>query len=211
MTIIFDALVSNLRSGSPSQRSVNIVSTFLMTVNCFYKGHPNSSVVNTLVPVSEVTDCSLHDISNLKFSYLQVGENFKDAPSHFTNERILIFSYLDKTHDVMVANTIIQSPSKDGLSLPNGHVDFEYMRHWVREGHIILPIFEPLSGSYAEGWEDSHPLDDLAIYSSKGFSYLTQPEVLADYLEGIAKVDGGFSNVSNALSYIREQYDKFFN
>ena len=60
MTQTLTQLVSDLRSDNPSQRSVDIASTFLMSILCYYGGHPTNGVVNPLVPVSEIADCSIN-------------------------------------------------------------------------------------------------------------------------------------------------------
>lgn len=211
MTQTLNQLVSDLRSANPSQRSVDIASVFLMSLSCYYKGHPSGEVVNPFVPVSEVSDISINYLKDLLFQVLEVGKNFSNAPMHLTNERILLFSYFDGIHGITVANSVIQTPNEQGLFLPSGHVDYGYMNYWTNKGYTNFQVCNYTDESYTEGWSDNIPLDTGVIYSGHGFTYLTQPTVLADYLEGINKVDGGFSGVDRALSHIAEQYDVFFN
>ena len=211
MTQTLTQLLSDLRSDKPSQRSVDIASTFLMSISCYYEGHPSGEVVNPLVPVSEIADCSINYLKNLSFQVLEVGKNLPNAPMHLTNERILFFSYFDGIHDVTVANSVIQTPNEQGLFLPSGHVDLGYMVYWLSQGYVTFQMGETADKSYTEGWADNIPLGNGLIYSSHGFTYLTKPTVLADYLEGINEVDGGFSGVDNALRHISDQYDAFFN
>ena len=130
MTSTLNQLVSDLRSANPSQRSVDISSTFLMSILCYYEKHPSGGVVNPLVPVSEIADCSINYLKGLSFQVLKVGKNFPNAPMHLTNERILFFSYFDGIHEVTVANSVIQTPNEQGLFLPSGHVDLGYMSYW---------------------------------------------------------------------------------
>ena len=203
-------LVSDLRSDKPSQRSVDIASTFLMSILCYYEGHPSGGVVNPLVPVSEIADCSINYLKNLDFQVLEVGKNFTNAPMHLTNERILFFSYFDGIHDVTVANSVIQTPNEQGLFLPSGHVDLGYISYWLSQGYVNFQASEATDDSYANGWADNIPLGNGVIYSGHGFTYLTQPTVLADYLKGIYEIDGRFSGVDSALKHISDQYDAFF-
>lgn len=211
MTSTLTQLVSDLRSTTPSQRSVDIASVFLMSISCYYKGHPSGGIVNPFVPVSEIDDCSINYLKDLNFQVLDVGKNFPNAPMHLTNERILLFSYFDGNRDITVANSVIQAPNKQGLFLPSGHVDYGYMNYWTNQGYTHFQVCETTEESYTEGWSDNIPLNTGVIYSSHGFTYLTQPTSLADYLEGINEVDGGFSGVDRALEHIAEQYDAFFN
>ena len=210
MTSTLNQLVSDLRSAKPSQRSVDIASVFLMSISCYYEGHPSNGVVNPLVPVSEIADCSINYLKGLSFQVLEVGKNFPNAPMHLTNERILFFSYFDGIHEVTVANSVIQTPNEQGLFLPSGHVDLGYMSYWLSKGYVNFQMSETTDESYTEGWADNIPLSTGVIYSSHGFTYLTQPTTLADYLEGINEVDGGFSGVGRALKHIADQYDAFF-
>lgn len=210
MTSTLHQLVSDLRSDKPSQRSVDIASVFLMSTSCYYKGHPSGGVVNPFVPVSEIDDCSINYLQNLIFQVLEVGKNFTDAPMHLTNERILLFSYFDGTHDITVANSVIQTPNEQGLFLPSGRVDFEYISYWLVKGYVHFQVCEYTDNSDTKGWSDNIPLDNGLIYSGHGFTYLTQPTTLADYLEGIDEVDGGFGGVDGVLKHIAEQYDSFF-
>ena len=210
MTSTLTQLVSDLRSDKPSQRSVDISSTFLMSILCYYEGHPSGGVVNPFVPVSEIADCSINYLKDLNFQVLEVGKNFPNAPMHLTNERILFFSYFDGIHDVTVANSVIQTPNEQGLFLPSGHVDLGYMSYWLSQGYVNFQASEVTNDSYAEGWSDNIPLGNGVIYSGHGFTYLTQPTTLANYLEGINEVDGGFSGVDRALEHLSEQYDSFF-
>ena len=210
MASTLNQLVSDLRSDKPSQRSVDIASTFLISILCYYEKHPSSGVVNPLVPVSEIADCSISYLKDLNFQVLEVGKNFSNAPMHLTNERILFFSYFDGIHDVTVANSVIQTPNEQGLFLPSGHVDLGYISYWLSQGYVNFQASETTDDSYAEGWADNIPLGNGIIYSGHGFTYLTQPTVLADYLEGIYEVDGGFSGVDSALKHISDQYEAFF-
>ena len=210
MTSTLNQLVLDLRSDNPSQRSVDIASTFLMSILCYYEGHSSGGVVNPLVPISEIADCSINYLKDLNFQVLEVGKNFPNAPMHLTNERILFFSYFDGIHDITVANSVIQTPNKQGLFLPSGHVDLGYISYWLSQGYVNFQASETTDDSYAEGWADNIPLGNGVIYSGHGFTYLTQPTVLADYLEGIYEVDGGFSGVDSALKHISDQYDAFF-
>ena len=210
MTSTLTQLVSDLRSDKPIQRSVDIASTFLMSILCYYEGHPSGGVVNPLVPVSEIADCSINYLKNLDFQVLEVGKNFSNAPMHLTNERILFFSYFDGIHEVTVANSVIQTPNEQGLFLPSGHVDLGYMSYWLSQGYVTFQASEVTDDSYANGWADNLPLGNGVIYSGHGFTYLTQPTALADYLEGINEVDGGFSGVDRALQHLAKQYDSFF-
>ena len=210
MTPTLTQLVSDLRSDNPSQRSVDIAGTFLMSILCYYEKHPSGGVVNPLVPVSEIADCSINYLKDLSFQVLEVGKNFPNAPMHLTNERILFFSYFDGIHEITVANSIIQTPNERGLFLPSGHVDLGYMVYWFSQGYVNFQASETTEDSYTEGWSDNIPLGNGVIYSGHGFTYLTQPTVLADYLEGINEVDGGFSGVDRALKHLAEQYDAFF-
>lgn len=210
MTSTLNQLVSDLRSAKPSQRSVDIASTFLMSISCYYKGHPSGGVVNPLVPVSEVDDCSINYLKNLNFQVLEVVKNFPNAPMHLTNERILLFSYYNNLHEITVANSVIQTPNEQGLFLPSGHINFSLMNYWLGKGYVNFQMSETTDESYTEGWADNIPLGNGVIYSGHGFIYLTQPTALADYLEGIYEVDGGFSGVDNALRHISDQYDAFF-
>ena len=210
MTQTLTQLVSDLRSDNPSQRSVDIASTFLMSILCYYEKHPSGGVVNPLVPVSEIADCSINYLKGLSFQVLEVGKNFPNAPMHLTNERILFFSYFDGIHEVTVANSVIQTPNEQGLFLPSGHVDLGYVSYWLSQGYVNFQASETTDDSYAEGWSDNVPLGNGVIYSGHGFTYLTQPTALADYLEGIYEVDGGFSGVDTALRHISNQYDAFF-
>lgn len=210
MTQTLTQLVSDLRSANPSQRSVDIASTFLMSISCYYKGHPSGGVVNPLVPVSEVDDCSINYLKNLNFQVLEVVKNFPNAPMHLTNERILLFSYYNNMHEITVANSVIQTPNEQGLFLPSGHINFSLMNYWLGKEYVNFQISETTDESYTEGWSDNVPLGNGVIYSGHGFTYLTQPTALADYLEGIYEVDGGFSGVDNALRHISDQYDAFF-
>lgn len=203
-------LVSDLRSNKPSQRSVDIASVFLMSISCYYDGHPSGGVVNTLVPVSEIDDCSISYLNRLAFQVLEVGKNFTNAPSYLTNERILLFSYFDSMHDITVANSIIQTPNEQGLFLPSGHVGYSTMNHWVNKGYVDFQVCDYTNESDTEGWSDNIPLDSGVIYSGHGFTYLTQPTTLADYLEGIVGVDGGFSGITEVVEHLAEQYDAFF-
>ena len=209
MTSTLTQLVSDLRSDNPSQRSVDIASTFLMSILCYYEGHPSGGVVNPLVPVSEIADCSINYLKDLNFQVLEVGKNFSNAPMHLTNERILFFSYFDGIHDVTVANSVIQTPNEQGLFLPSGHVDLGYMSYWCSQGYVNFQASETTDDSYTEGWADNIPLGNGVIYSGHGFTYLTQPTVLADYLKGIYEVDGRFSGVDRALQHLAKQYDAF--
>ena len=210
MTSTLTQLVSDLRSDNPSQRSVDIASTFLMSILCYYEGHPSGGVVNPLVPVSEIADCSINYLKDLNFQVLEVGKNFSNAPMHLTNERILFFSYFDGIHDVTVANSVIQTPNEQGLFLPSGHVDLGYISYWLSQGYVHFQAGEITDDSYTEGWSDNIPLGNGVIYSGHGFTYLTQPTVLADYLKGIYKVDGRFSGVDRALQHLAKQSDAFF-
>lgn len=210
MTQTLTQLVSDLRSDNPSQRSVDIASTFLMSILCYYEGHPSGGVVNPLVPVSEIVDCSINYLKDLNFQVLEVGKNFPNAPMHLTNERILFFSYFDDIHDITVANSVIQTPNKQGLFLPSGHVDLGYISYWLSQGYVHFQAGDITDESYAEGWADNIPLGNGVIYSGHGFTYLAQPTALADYLEGIYEVDGGFSGVDSSLKHISDQYDAFF-
>lgn len=210
MTQTLTQLVSDLRSANPSQRSVDISSTFLMSILCYYENHPSGGVVNPFVPVSEIDDCSINYLKNLSFQVLEVGKNFTNAPSHLTNERILLFSYYDTIHEVTVANSVIQTPNEQGLFLPSGRVDLGYMSYWLSQGYVNFQASETTDDSYTDGWSDNIPLGNGVIYSGHGFTYLTQPTALADYLEGVYEVDGGFSGVDNALRHISDQYDAFF-
>lgn len=210
MTSTLTQLVSDLCSDKPSQRSVDIASTFLMSILCYYEGHPSGGVVNPLVPVSEIADCSINYLKDLNFQVLEVGKNFPNAPMHLTNERILFFSYFDGIHDITVANSVIQTPNDQGLFLPSGHVDLGYMSYWLSQGYVSFQMSETTDDSYTNGWSDNIPLDNGVIYSGHGFTYLTQPTTLADYLEGINEVDGGFGGVDKALAHIAGQYDSFF-
>ena len=210
MTSTLTQLVSDLRSDNPSQRSVDIASTFLMSILCYYEGHPSGGVVNPLVPVSEIADCSINYLKDLNFQVLEVGKNFSNAPMHLTNECILFFIYFDGIHDVTVANSVIQTPNEQGLFLPSGHVDLGYMSYWCSQGYVHFQASESTKDSYTDGWADNIPLGNGLIYSGHGFTYLTQPTALADYLEGIYEVDGGFSGVDSALRHISDQYDAFF-
>lgn len=211
MTSTLTKLVSDLRSDKPSQRSVDIASTFLMSILGYYEGHPSGGVVNPLVPVSEIADCSINYLKNLDFQVLEVVKNFSNAPMHLTNERILFFSYFDGIHEVTVANSVIQTPNEQGLFFPSGHVNLGYMSYWLSQGYVNFQASEVTDDSYANGWADNIPLGNGVIYSGHGFTYLTQPTALADYLEGIYEVDGGFSGVDSALKHISDQYDAFFN
>lgn len=210
MTQTLTQLVSDLRSDNPSQRSVDIASTFLMSILCYYEGHPSGGVVNPLVPVSEIADCSINYLKDLNFQVLEVGKNFPNAPMHLTNERILFFSYFDGIHEVTVANSVIQTPNEQGLFLPSGHVDLGYISYWLSQGYVHFQASESTKDSYTDGWADNIPLGNGVIYSGHGFTYLTQPTALADYLEGIYKVDGRFSGVDRALQHLAKQYDAFF-
>lgn len=210
MTQTLTKLVSDLRSDKPSQRSVDIASTFLMSILCYYEEHPSGGVVNLLVPVSEIADCSINYLKDLSFQVLEVGKNFPNAPIHLTNERILFFSYFDGIHEVTVANSVIQTPNEQGLFLPSGHVDLGYISYWLSQGYVTFQAGKVTDDSYTEGWSDNIPLGNGLIYSGHGFTYLTQPTALADYLEGIYEVDGGFSGVDSALRHISDQYDAFF-
>ena len=210
MTSTLTQLVSDLRSDKPSQRSVDIASTFLMSILCYYEGHPSGGVVNPLVPVSEIADCSINYLRDLSFQVLEVGKNFTNAPSHLTNERILLFSYYDTIHEVTVANSVIQTPNEQGLFLPSGHVGLGAMSYWLSQGYVHFQAGETTEDSYTDGWSDNVPLGNGVVYSGHGFTYLTQPTTLADYLEGIDEVDGGFSGVNRALEHLAEQYDSFF-
>lgn len=210
MTQTLTKLVSDLRSDKPSQRSVDIASTFLMSILCYYEEHPSGGVVNLLVPVSEIADCSINYLKDLSFQVLEVGKNFPNAPMHLTNERILFFSYFDGIHEVTVANSVIQTPNEQGLFLPSGHVDLGYISYWLSQGYVTFQAGKVTDDSYTEGWSDNIPLGNGLIYSGHGFTYLTQPTALADYLEGIYEVDGGFSGVDSALRHISDQYDAFF-
>jgi hypothetical protein len=209
MTSTLTQLVSDLRSDNPSQRSVDIASTFLMSILCYYEGHPSGGVVNPLVPISEIADCSINYLKDLNFQVLEVGKNFPNAPMHLTNERILFFSYFDGIHDITVANSVIQTPNKQGLFLPSGHVDLGYISYWLSQGYVNFQASETTDDSYTEGWADNIPLGNGVIYSGHGFTYLTQPTVLADYLKGIYEVDGRFSGVDRALQHLAKQYDAF--
>lgn len=160
--------------------------------------------------MSEIADCSINYLKGLSFQVLEVGKNFPNAPMHLTNERILFFSYFDGIHEVTVANSVIQIPNEQGLFLPSGHVDLGYMSYWLGQGYVNFQASETTDDSYTEGWSDNIPLGNGVIYSGHGFTYLTQPTALADYLEGIYEVDGGFSGVDNALRHISDQYDTFF-
>lgn len=211
MAYILDELVADLRSSNPSQRSVDLASTFLMSISCFYKGHPMDGTVSPLIPVSEVDVCSLVCHSDYEFQALEVGKNFPNAPMCLSNERILFFSYYDNARDATVANSIIQTPNEQGLFLPSGHVDFEFIAYWLGDETIQFTPNDPTASLDAEGWDDNHPLPNGVIYSSKGFTYTTQPKVLADYLEAIEKVDGGFGGVIVVLDGIAKYYDKYFN
>lgn len=210
MTQTLTKLVSDLRSDKPSQRSVDIASTFLMSILCYYEEHPSGGVVNLLVPVSEIADCSINYLKDLSFQVLEVGKNFPNAPMHLTNERILFFSYFDGIHEVTVANSVIQTPNEQGLFLPSGHVDLGYISYWLSQGYVTFQTGKVTDDSYTEGWSDNIPLGNGLIYSGHGFTYLTQPTALADYLEGIYEVEGGFSGVDSALRHISDQYDAFF-
>ena len=210
MTQTLTQLVSDLRSDNPSQRSVDISSTFLMSILCYYENHPSGGVVNPLVPVSEIADCSINYLKNLNFQVLEVVKNFPNAPMHLTNERILLFSYYNNLHEITVANSVIQTPNEQGLFLPSGHINFSLMNYWLGKGYVNFQMSETTDESYTEGWADNIPLGNGVIYSGHGFIYLTQPTALADYLEGIYEVDGGFSGVDNALRHISDQYDAFF-
>lgn len=210
MTSTLTQHVSDLRSDKPSQRSVDIASTFLMSILCYYEGHPSGGVVNPLVPVSEIADCSINYLKDLSFQVLEVGKNFTNAPSHLTNERILLFSYYDTIHEVTVANSVIQTPNEQGLFLPNGHVGLGAMSYWQSQGYVNFQAGEITEDSYTEGWSNNIPLGNGVIYSGHGFTYLTQPTTLANYLEGIDEVDGGFSGVDRALEHLADQYDAFF-
>lgn len=210
MTSTLTQLVSDLRSDKPSQRSVDIASTFLMSILCYYEGHPSGGVVNPLVPVSEIANCSINYLKDLSFQVLRVGKNFPNAPMHLTNERILFFSYFDGIHEVTVANSVIQTPNEQGLFLPSGHVDLGYISYWLSQGYVHFQASESTKDSYTDGWADNIPLGNGVIYSGHGFTYLTQPTALADYLEGIYEVDGRFSGVDRALQHLAKQYDAFF-
>lgn len=210
MTSTLNQLVSDLRSAKPSQRSVDIASVFLMSISCYYEGHPSNGVVNPLVPVSEIADCSINYLKDLSFQVLEVVKNFPNAPMHLTNERILLFSYYNNLHEITVANSVIQTPNEQGLFLPSGHINFSLMNYWLGNGYVNFQMSETTDESYTEGWADNIPLGNGVIYSGHGFIYLTQPTALADYLEGIYEVDGGFSGVDNALRHISDQYDAFF-
>lgn len=122
----------------------------------------------------------------------------------------MLFSYYDTIHEVTVANSVIQTPNEQGLFLPSGHVDLGYMSYWLSQGYVNFQASETTDDSYTDGWSDNIPLGNGVIYSGHGFAYLTQPTALADYLEGIYEVDGGFSGVDNALRHISDQYDAFF-
>ena len=202
-------LVSDLRSDNPSQRSVDIASAFLMSIYCFYKGQPYEGVVNPLLPVSEVDECCINGYDNLEFSYLKVGDNLENAPRFLTNERILLFSHIDSLHEVVSAYSIIQKPNDSGLFLPCGRVDYGYMSYWLEKGYITFPTIDNFNDSDVEIWGDNYPLGGGVFYSPNGFNYLTQPSTLADYLEGIDKVDSGFRGVNGTLSVIAESYDKY--
>lgn len=210
MASTLNQLVSDLRSVKPSQRSVDIASVFLMSISCYYEGHPSNGVVNPLVPVSEIADCSINYLKDLSFQVLEVVKNFPNAPMHLTNERILLFSYYNNLHEITVANSVIQTPNEQGLFLPSGHINFSLMNYWLGKGYVNFQMSETTDESYTEGWADNIPLGNGVIYSGHGFIYLTQPTALADYLEGIYEVDGGFSGVDNALRHISDQYDAFF-
>lgn len=210
MTSTLTQLVSDLRSDKPSQRSVDIASVFLMSTPCYYEGHPSGGVVNPLVPVSEIADCSINYLKDLNFQFLEVGKNFSVAPMHLTNERILFFNYYDSIYEVTVANSVIQTTNEQGLFLPSGHVDFGYMSYWLSQGYVNFKVSETTDDSCTEGWSVNIPLGNGLIYSGHGFTYLTQPTTLADYLEGINEVDGGFGGVDGVLKHIAEQYDSFF-
>lgn len=210
MTSTLNQLVSDLRSAKPSQRSVDIASVFLMSISCYYERHPSNGVVNPLVPVSEIADCSINYLKDLSFQVLEVVKNFPNAPMHLTNERILLFSYYNNLHEITVANSVIQTPNEQGLFLPSGHINFSLMNYWFGKGYVNFQMSETTDESYTEGWADNIPLGNGVIYSGHGFIYLTQPTALADYLEGIYEVDGGFSGVDNALRHISDQYDAFF-
>lgn len=210
MTSTITQLVSDLRSDNPSQRSVDIASTFLMSILCYYEGLPSNGVVNPLVPVSEIADCSINYLKDLSFQVLEVVKNFPNAPMHLTNERILLFSYYNNLHEITVANSVIQTPNEQGLFLPSGHINFSLMNYWLGKGYVNFQMSETTDEFYTEGWADNIPLGNGVIYSGHGFIYLTQPTALADYLEGIYEVDGGFSGVDNALRHISDQYDAFF-
>lgn len=82
------------------------------------------------------------------------------------------------------------------------------MSYWLEKGYVTFPTIDNFNGSDVEIWGDNYPLGEGVFYSPNGFNYLTQPSTLADYLEGIDKVDSGFRGVNGTLSVIAERYDE---
>ena len=202
-----NTLVSDLRSENPSQRSIDIASAFLISTTCFYKGNPYGGVINPLVPASELDECSINSYDGLTFNTLQSGKNLKDPPPYIGDDRILMFSHFSGIYTGISVYTVVQKLSDNGLYLPYARISYDLIKHWVDKGYIASPpiLGNDDSGEFNIG--EDYSLSGGVYYSSNGFTYLTKPNTLADYLVAIDKVDGGFGDVDATLSCIADAYD----
>lgn len=206
-----NTLVSDLRSDNPSQRSVDIASAFLISTTCFYKGNPYGGVANPLVPASELDECSINDYDNLTFSFLNSDEKFVDAPPYLGDDRILLFSHVSGIYDGISSYSVVQKPSDSGLFLPYGRISYDLMKHWLGKGYVNFPAIDNYDDANDLVVGDDYPIGSGVYYSTNGFTYLTTPDTLADYLVAIDRVDGGFGDVNSTLSRIAEAYDASIN
>ena len=195
--------VNELRSGSPSQRIVDVVSAMLLIAECSYVGYVFS---NNLKPYQKTKD--LRGVSFAHLSDELKFESYMDEVDKGQPRRVLSFSYYSSVYDDTMVGSIVFREC-DGIYLPCDRLECFEMEDAFKGGKVS---FKRLSNSlnYRDKDLGSYiALSNGFIYNTHGYYSGVSAAFLADYLEAFHKVETPYG-VETIMNLILEQYDKCF-
>lgn len=195
--------VRNLRSGNPSQRIVDVVSSMLLIAERKYLGYPFNHNLKPYLKPSELREVSFaHLSSGLKFEeYMEVLEDGKA-------KRVLAFSCYSSVYDDTMVGSIVFREC-NGVYLPSDRLECLEMENAFKYGKVS---FERLSNSPNYRGKDLGSYVALSngfIYNTHGYYSSVSANLLADYLEAFHKVEVTYG-VETVMNFILEQYGKSF-
>ena len=111
--MLVEGAVKELRSDSPSQRIIDVVSTMLLIAECKYLGYPFSNNLKPYLKTSDLREVSFAHLSDeLRFEAYNMDEAEKGQP-----RRVLSFSCYSSVYDDTMVGSIVFREC-DGIYLP---------------------------------------------------------------------------------------------
>lgn len=199
--MLVEGAVKELRSDSPSQRIIDVVSTMLLIAECKYVGYVFSQNLKPYLKTKDLRGVSFAHLSDeLKF------ESYTDEVEKGQPRRVLSFSCYSSVYDDTMVGSIVFREC-DGVYLPCDRLECFEMEDAFKDGKVS---FERLSNSSNYRGKDLGSYIALSngfIYNTHGYYSSVSANLLADYLEAFHKVEVTYG-VETIMNLILEQYGK---